>query len=105
MVPDVYVGSVKIVANGRGCRFYFRVSPNHRMYWTQFQVKYPEFIFLACKKYGALTELNGFSCFCPEFPSKEDLLDWLARVVSATQRERRFLRLCMERGPRLYQES
>jgi len=94
LVPDVCVDSVEI-RTGHGSRLYLQVSPEHFKYWSRFQDRYPEFIFLACKRYGALTRSEGLTCLCPEFLLKRDLFGWLACIACATQKKRDFLRFYM----------
>ncbi|RLI50714.1 MAG: hypothetical protein DRP09_19805 [Candidatus Thorarchaeota archaeon] len=94
-VPSVYVGLVKVVKRDLGPlggRYWFRVEPHHEVYWTRFQEMYPHFSRVAYD-YGAVGYSLMTGWLCPEFPSKEDLIGWLADTLGLTQGERKLLRL------------
>lgn len=95
-VPHVLVESVLIVrVNGV---YHIHVRPNHLDYWNAFRRKYPGAVTRALK-YGARVMVDRgrtlVTLACPEFATKEDLLDWLEDVLGISQSERRLLRLCV----------
>lgn len=96
-VPDVYVGSVEVVKRdfgSLGARYWLRVEPYHDVYWSRFQELYPHFDRVAAK-YGAVGYSLMTGWLCPEFPSKKDLIGWLADTLNLSQGERDLLRLCL----------
>jgi len=64
------------------------VEPNHLKYWLRFKERYPNSTHLA-RKHGAILVASP----CPEFCSREDLLDWLLDVLGFSQGERSLLHL------------
>ncbi|RLF81100.1 hypothetical protein DRN32_01720 [Thermococci archaeon] len=88
-VPDARVELVEIVRVDN--RFYIHVTPNHFRYWGRFRKRYSYSLGLAQDR-GA----RVFHTACPEFPSKEDLIGWLADTLGLTQGERNFLHLTIK---------
>lgn len=69
--------------------YWIRVDPDHYTYWKCFKEAYPNWKQVA-HKYRTIPDL---SCFCPEFTTVQDLMNWLFDVLGLTCGERRLLRL------------
>jgi len=90
-VSDNYVERAEVVKSSVDL-YWITVTPSHDVYWTRFRGMYPHFSRVA-REYGAIGYSLTPGWLCPEFPSKEDLLNWLADTLSLTQGERKLLRL------------
>jgi len=93
-IPDIQVTTSRVAwwIGARSRRRYFvDVYPEHLRYWSRFREKYPSSVQLALER-GA----ESVTTTCPEFCSREDLLDWLLDVIGLSQGERNLLRLVWE---------
>jgi len=92
--PDVRVTAARITrwpTETEGS-YFINVYPVHTEYWMTFKKTYPYWKQVAAKYNAA-----KFDTSCPEFNTKEDLINWLIDVVSVTGGERSLLRLALRR--------
>jgi len=89
-VQDVRIDSVKIshVQYHSETRFYIYVLPDQSGYWKRFKKKYPECIRLAWERNAIVQDVA-----CPEFCSRDVLIDWLSEILGLTDGERKLLLL------------
>jgi len=87
-VSDMTVSSAFITKTIDNCRYFILVSPDHTKYWARFKEEHFNCEELA-QEYGAKTEVA-----CPEFPTREALLSWLADVLSLPKGVRNLLCFC-----------
>jgi len=90
--PDVRVTAARITRWPSEGLYFINVYPVHMEYWMTFKKTYPYWK-QAAMKYNAAKLLTP----CPEFNTKEDLINWLIDVVSVTGGERSLLRLALRR--------
>jgi len=95
-IPGVRVESVRIFSSPSPAAslttklvYWIQVVPNHDRYWRQFKKRYPNSESLALN-YGANVDIYS----CPEFPTRGDLIRWLADTLELTWGERKLLHLC-----------
>ena len=88
-VPDACIDSVEIscVRYRSGTWFYIYVTPDQSSYWKRFRERYPECTRLAWKRNAYVHTV------CPEFCSRDALIDWLSEVLGLTDGERKLLLL------------
>ena len=108
-VPEVKVESVQVVGTPTGPqwaldlevgelrlvtiepKYTFFVKPDPCSYWRRFKEKYPHWAQVALK-YGAA--VSPLVCkLCPEFPSRDALVNWLSDTLDLSQGEHNLLRL------------
>ncbi|RLI41745.1 hypothetical protein DRO59_06100 [Candidatus Bathyarchaeota archaeon] len=86
---DLEVGELRLVTIEP--KYTFFVKPDPRSYWRRFKEKYPHWDRIALK-YGAA--VSPLVCrLCPEFPSRDALVNWLSDTLDLSQGERNLLRL------------
>lgn len=91
-VPDVRIKSAVLIETTIG-RYWIQVEPDHYEYWERFRRMYPYCKQLARAR-GVEEHDLGYRR-CPEFSSKEALIEWLVDTLNLTQGERNLLRLCL----------
>jgi len=91
-VPEVRVESATLTRAPTG-HYWIRVEPDHGKYWRRFGRKYPHHKLVACARF--VGEWDSVYYNCPEFCSKEALIDWLVDTLGLTQGERKLLRLSL----------
>ena len=66
--------------------YWIQVDPDHSTYWKCFKEAYPNWEQVArrCRTLSV----------CPEFYTKEDLIEWLANTLNLSRGERKLLFLC-----------
>jgi len=79
---------IREVVPGR-TTYWIRVDPDHYTYWKCFKEAHPNWKQIAYK-YRTIPDLH---CFCPEFTTAQDLMNWLFDVLELTHSERNLLRL------------
>ncbi len=90
-VPEVRVESTVLIKTTIG-RYWIRVVPEHYEYWERFRQKYPYCVQLARAR--GVEELDLGYRRCPEFCSKEALIDWLVEdTLGLSQGERKLLKI------------
>jgi len=87
-VPSMTVVSAFITKTTDGQRYFILVTPDHSKYWARFKERYFDSEKLAQER-GAKIEVA-----CPEFPTREALLSWLADVLSLSWGVRHLLYFC-----------
>ncbi len=91
-VPDVHVESATLTRAPTG-HYWIRVEPDHGKYWERFGRKYPYHKLVACARFVGGWDLTHYRC--PEFRSKEALIDWLVDTLGLSQGERKLLELSL----------
>ncbi|RLB85736.1 MAG: hypothetical protein DRH15_02990 [Deltaproteobacteria bacterium] len=94
-VPEVCVTRAKVSCWVEdGVKAYFlTVYPDHVEYWLRFHRRYPHYKRVALR-YGVEKQSINSQC-CPEFPTWQDLINWLVDVLGLSQGERNLLHLCI----------
>ncbi len=90
-VPDVRVESARVTcAPLQGdCRHYFIfVYPSHGIYWARFKERY-----FYWKRVALEYEAEAVEAACPEFNTRESLMNWLFDVLVLSRGERDLLKL------------
>jgi len=91
-VPEIRVEQAQIACwiVDEQSAYFIVVHPDHIEYWLNFHKRYPQYKHLALK-HGAGRHTLGYCC--PEFPTRGDLISWLADTLDLPQGERNLLRL------------
>ncbi|RLI43466.1 hypothetical protein DRO59_00945 [Candidatus Bathyarchaeota archaeon] len=72
--------------------YFINILPAHMEYWVWFKKTYPHW-----KQVAVSHNAVALDTPCPEFNTKEDLINWLIDVVNVTEGERSLLRLVLRR--------
>jgi len=89
-VPGACIDSVEIscVRYRTGAWFYIYVPPDQSGYWKRFRERYPD-----CTRLARERNAKVHNAACPEFCSRDALIDWLSEVLGLTDGERKLLLL------------
>ena len=89
-VRDARIDSVEIscVRYRTDMRFYIYVLPDQSGYWKRFRERYPD-----CTRLARERNAKVHNAACPEFCSRDALIDWLSEVLGLTDGERKLLLL------------
>jgi len=94
-IPDVSIRSARI-SRWAWREYLLVVDPHHATFWDRFRMRYPYCRRLAFE-HGANRD-SVDNCFCPTFPTREHLIDWVLDTLDLPLGERRLLRFYVRCG-------